>query len=72
MKALVLLRPHEHAGAIYAVGDTLTLDADAADWLITAGAATAADIPDTDATLDDSSPAGKPPASKKGKSKWLP
>ncbi len=72
MKTLVLIRPHEHAGHLYPAGATLEIDDAAAAWLIAAGAATAAGIPDADATPDDPTLAGNPPASKKGKRKWLP
>lgn len=37
--AVVLVKPHTHKGRDYAVGATLMLDADRADWLINAGAA---------------------------------
>lgn len=33
-KTIELIEPHEHAGRNYPVGSELTLDADAADWLI--------------------------------------
>lgn len=33
-KQITLTQPHEHAGRVYPVGATLTLDDDQADWLI--------------------------------------
>lgn len=33
-KTIELLKPHEHGGREYPAGATLTLPADAADWLV--------------------------------------
>ena len=34
MPRLQLIRPHTHAGKVYAVGDRLEVDADIAEWLL--------------------------------------
>lgn len=34
LKTIELLAPHTHAGRDYPIGGVITIDADAADWLI--------------------------------------
>ena len=34
MPRIQLIRPHTHAGKVYAVGDRLEVDADIAEWLL--------------------------------------
>lgn len=62
---VVLLAPHEHARVRYAAGDTLTLDAGSAAWLVAAGVAVLAEP--AAAPPGDSLSPGDAPAPTKGK-----
>lgn len=59
MPRIQLIRPHTHAGKVYAVGDRLEVDADIAEWLLANGIATTEpkppkSVPETTATVGGS------------------